>query len=864
MSATAFVLSVQQHGRTSNVSKTQFPSVKALADFVSKAPPTSDKVASLGIVGATFSGNVRANENIQTVTAACLDFDTPLNEEHFDSVCAILESENISFVAHNTWRNHGRFAVTVPFSQGTDLAGHAAAIAKLRSILGPYGNFAAESGRPGQVRFVSSNPEYNRKVQVFEGALLEVPAAGESLPANVASIAPIPPKQSADRFAIYSDQASPEQKSLFLLALRHDLIPDRVEDYPRWQPLLYAAFRAWAVNSKQLTESQRELVEALTEWSKRSAKYKDGCIEEKLTSWVRERGGGQKLFIHSVLAVEVEQSRMRHAIKDDPDLDFDTKVALSAAYTEMVGAPVVEVFDTTELDAAADRRQAAAVEAARIRLGAATILATMPAPTPRFAEFRDLLTAMTTQNSAEFWELSEHEWNHKLRPAPMLMGLVQIAAMGFSPHVLYRDSEITPEKALNPYFLNIAKAGTGKSTGIAMLEGVLQKTAFSNSTCNTKLFSATALWVNFFEPRGNIQLVFSEEAESLIGKAGQVDMNLSSLHTMLKQMFDKGVPGTKYRPSAQVQRQMAELSAPWMAVHLAGTPALLRNDVGASMLNDGFMSRMIVSIDERDEQDRSFEDRAAEKLKRIRGIGVGGSLSDTISKVAKFMNDLWRDSDSPAGREFFTVMPGEDKTQEIVAHFENIGLQARYITPPKAQDKEFSDLLIAAADRWPTPDSVRGTDVESNIESLRVRAETKLTVLASLLTLIADPRATEVNMELAVWAEKFLYLTQWGFYQHLLQNDTALGLAPKWRVSDDMLGKLRPATLEGGPLFKGSCDSNTLRSFSRAWRAVVRDLRKPTTSQEYQTARALIDELEIEYRDGEKNARTFYLLRGLD
>ena len=156
MSSAAFVLSVQQHGRTSAVSRIQFPDLPSLADFVEKAPPTTDKVGSRGIVGALYSGNQRLNENITQCTAASLDFDKPIDADHFNQVAAVLESEGVGFVAHNTWSNHGRFAVIVPFANPTDLAGTLLPSSACAPCLDPMATSPRNPG--GRVSCASSVP----------------------------------------------------------------------------------------------------------------------------------------------------------------------------------------------------------------------------------------------------------------------------------------------------------------------------------------------------------------------------------------------------------------------------------------------------------------------------------------------------------------------------------------------------------------------------------------------------------------------------------------------------------------------------------------------------------------------------------
>lgn len=873
MSSAAFVLSVQQHGRTSAVSRIQFPDLPSLADFVSKSPPTTDKVASRGVVGAIYNGNQRLNENILQCTAASLDFDKPLDAEHFNQVTAVLESEGVGFVAHNTWSNHGRFAVIIPFANPTDLAGHAAAVERLRAMLGPYGNFAEESCRPGQLRFVSPNPEYERKVKVFDGDLLTVPSAGAALPSNAVSIAPIPSKPAvADRFALYTEQASPEEKQLFLLALRENIIPaERLDDYMRWFPVVFACFRAWAVNSKDLTEEQKEMWEALDGWSKLHPKWKPDALKQKLTDWLRDRGGNtQPLHIQSVLSHEVGVEPLQLALNKDVTLDLDAKIALSQLLTKMRGGAEVTVIKDEALAEAASKMKAQDEAAAKLRLRGLTFIARAPQVNDRFAKFIDILTALTTQNKAEPWELVEDEWDHFLRPAPMLISLCQIYAMGFAPHVMWRKSAALPPKALNIYMLNIAPPGTGKSVTMDTIHQVLAKTVFKNLSPSYKLHSATGLWINAFERHGPLQLVTSDEAESLIGKQNQKDQHLLALQTSVKQLYDEGKPGRKFRPSAQVQRELREITAPVMSLNLAATPTLLREDIGSAMLNDGFVSRMIVTIDDREQKNQSFDEQVQKHIDLVK-TKVNDSLENTIDMTVKFFNDSWRSGAAahPAGREFFSLMGDEDAevlANNIVMHFERTDLPIRYVTPPMNDEglKRFAELATKAKMCWEIPQGMRGTDAEANIESLRVRSETKLCVMSAILTLIVDPAATEINIPIMEWVSDILYTTQYPFYRHLLNaSDAISSSALRPRINQDFIAKLRPAIMPGGPLREGAVMARTLRDFSKPWRRLISDLKLPETNDRRRAAEDALRDLEVWFRKKSNNALEFYMTRDL-
>ena len=839
----------------------QFASIVDFATFVRTAPPVSDKLASRGVVGATYAGNVRENSNIIGCNAATLDFDAP-EPGQFAAVCAVLESEGITYVAHGTFSNHGRFAVVIPFAQPTDLIGHAAAIEDLRTRLGAYGNFAVESGRPGQLRFVSPNVLYaDRTVSEYNGTLYAaLPPATPITDAPLAPLATVTPIRS---FEAYSEQSSPAQKRLFLLALHHNLIkPSRLDSYMDWQPLLFAGFRAWGFGLNETTsESQLELIEMLKKWSSLHPKYRPGCVEAKLTDYLSGKNTSNALHIHSVIAKETDTAGLRFAISQDSSLTFDDIIELTAALDKLVGAPV-KLVPKEVLEAATLERHAKAARAAEMRLRTLTVLARLPKINERFDEFADLLIAFATQGQATRDQLTETSWDYFLRPAPVVLAFAQLAAMGFAPHVLFRLSPSLDPKALNLYSVGIAKAGTGKSATLNLLKHVLSSTVFKNSMCDAKLHSATGLWTNYIEKKGNIVIVVNDEAEALIGKNAQIDQHLAALHTFLKQAFDGGVPGQRSRPSAQVQRELAEVAAVTVSLHLSATPVLLRDDVSKNMLSDGFMSRVIVTIDERDVVTGTRDDKLDAKLKLMDTEAEQG-LDATIPRAVAFFNKLWKDGNHPAGQDFFNIMPDQpssDLVTIINSHFERGDLPVRYVTPPRSRElrRRFADISLRATERWVTPSGLRGTEVEAAVDSLKVRAEVKLHTLATILSLIADPLATEVNIDIMEWCEEFLYLSQYGFYQHLLNTTEVVSMAPSWKINQRFIDDLRPATREGGLLFTGPTVAGELSRDSRAWKRLINSLHAGESSDPYRTAIAALEELNVGYTDN-GSIRTFYI-----
>lgn len=818
----------------------EYQSLRAFAGWLKSLPPVREKITASYIVGATFESSKRTLNTMRGATIIQLDFDTPASADQRSAVCAALENLNIGFVCMDSFSNGGKFVVLIPLSRPASAAEHRAT---MEYIVGELGLYAAgldpASYNPVLPRFVSPNansPE--REITLHDGPFIVPIAAKEgTLPANVASIAPIPPKQ--DRFALYTSQGEPEHKELFLVALRHKLLPaDRSDNYPRWFPVLFAGFRAWAINSRELTESQRVLLEALNVWSASDPKYARGCVEQKLNDWLRDGDTGQKLHIHSLLSHEIDSARLRTAINEDNDLDLDQKIELIRALDKLVGTPAITVIDSAVAEAAATERAREVAEINAVKRAGQVILNKAPKPTQRFSDFLDVVAETAMQGKvAEHWQLeAEHpnEWGGFLSPIATFMSLVQIASMGFMPHVLFRMRKGLPASSLTLWFLHIATQGAGKSEVHKSIQPILDGTVFKFSYQKEKFFSATGMWSKF-ERCGNIQLMYSDEAESLFGKSGHADGNLATLHSAAKQLKDQGRPNSVFTPNTQVQREVRALRAPTLIYNLAGTPALLK-DIPEDMWVDGFLSRFTcVFINPVDRSHDTPEQIRARLRDQLDEDGID-DVDVRTERAIKFFNKLWVDAGHPNGKDFFLgtgELGGEldfnETVTKIVEHFEHPH-KPRYIQVCDGDDAamkdKFADLFAKCLLRWETPEDSPNTKA---FGALYQRAVINLQLFASVLTLIADPRAKYINYELAVWAEEFLYHAQIGVYEWLKKRGaTDTPTVGVLRFETKKIDALRVALEPGGLLHDGSVvKARELREKYRSWRALLDDLRAP-------------------------------------
>ena len=548
---------------------------------------------------------------------------------------------------------------------------------------------------------------------------------------------------------------------------------------------------------------------------------------------------------------------MRYAISQEPDAGM-----LSAAYSAMLGATPVEVIDTVAATEALTERQKQAEKIESVRRAGQVILNEAPHVTPRFVEFLDLVTEVATQGKVlEHWELkAEHPdtWDFFLSPVPVLMTLAQIASMGFMPHTLFRAVRGRAPFSLAMWFLHIAAQASGKTEVHKNTQPILDGTVFKHSYQKEKFFSATGMWSKF-ERFGNVQLLFSDEGESLFGKSGHLDGNLATLHSAAKQLKDEGRPNSVYTPNSQVQREVRALRAPTLMFNLAGTSALL-NDIPEDMWIDGFLSRFAcVYINPVDRSQETREQKLAREIAELGAADIDDIDTRTVRAV-KFFNKLWNDSNHPAGPEFFAGIDdfGGGRTFDeligsIQAHFEQVPRPGmpRYIEVCDPADldarRKFGEVFMDAESRWDFPPDAGYARAAG---AIKARAKINLQILAAVLTLIADPHAKTLNYDITVWAEKFLFHSQIGVYEWLQKKATvASQTSGALRFEVKRIDTLRPAIEPGGLLFNGGVvRARDLRDKYRSWRKLIEDLQAPGESNKMvrQTAEQILYQLGVQ------------------
>jgi hypothetical protein len=284
------------------------------------------------------------------------------------------------------------------------------------------------------------------------------------------------------------------------------------------------------------------------------------------------------------------------------------------------------------------------------------------------------------------------------------------------------------------------------------------------------------------------------------------------------------------------------------------------------MLGDGFMSRMIPYINDKDPTTQTKEQRIQSALDMMRSSAQKGMDANAIN-AARFLKELWQASGHPSGPNFFELPLDADPemlTGAIREHFSNPDLEPRYVRPGRTvKDMErAAELMDRAKQRYSIPKGIRGLPAAEAISSLVTRADLKLNVLTTILTLIADPQAEYLNIEIMEWAEEVLWVAQRDFYYHLLGSDSNLtSIMPKYRVNPEAVAKLRPAVEAGGLLYDGTMiRANELRESSRAWRSLINDLKTDPTGERCKLAHEMLHELGVAYQDtGEKNSRVFFI-----
>lgn len=844
----SFTLSRQEGAATNKVARTEF-TIDTLRHFVEFAPPVSQKLDSRALIGGVFAKNIRNSDNLIECTALTLDYDKPLDTGHLERACTALDIAGIAYVGFNSYSNHGRFALIIPFNQPTDRNGRDAALRYVKATLDTLGGFSSESEVAEQLRFISPNPSYQRKV-ICSGPTANLLNVAQP-DATVAPVIDINSRRTVDTFELLSEQASPTNKALYIEALKSNCISStRTESYLSWAPLLFATFRAFAfgVPSDKLTQEQETVFEVLEQWCRANDGYVEGSLAIKLKDYLRNPNNSNPLHIGSILKLEVDRFKFREHLSDNNEL--------LTAYNNLVGEAPTVAIDPKVLEAANRERDHKEEERIKQELRAFNCLHDLPTPTPRAVEFKSLLTNLITQGQKEAWQLEpDVEWEYFLHPVPVMLGIMQVAALGYT-NILFKGGPNLPPKALNIYSLNIAKAGTGKSAAAKLVEDVLAHTQYRVSLMNSKLYSDTGLWLGAFE-RAPQCLFINEEAEQFFGKGGQIDQNRAGLQSMLKVMFDEGIPGRLYRPSSQVQKTLKEINGPFLCCAFSATPTLLQTDVSDYMFRDGLISRMFVSIDSRPTELKSKAEEVHNRIEAKRGNGNNTDDQDIKIQMAHLLTSGW----GMAGTQLHAPKtPSEPLCEAFQIEFAERSLETtRYIMYAEKDFQEASEIEYETQARWVVPTNL-GEDVATSVESLRIRAVTKTITLAAVLTLISNPEALHIDIEYLRWASDFQYNTEYGFYKFLLSRDSAFTLSNKFMVDDSKMGKLRPALIKGGPLFKGEASSSELNAFSRPWRRVVSALNKGPDDPSRKSAEALLSELNVGYRKGLTTGKVFFVM----
>lgn len=832
----SFTLSLQRGAATNKVNRNTF-TIDSLAHYITHSPPVSEKLDSRSVIGAMFTDNIRSGANLLRCTALTLDFDKPLNETHLQDACEMLNMFGVAYVGFNSYSNHGKFALIIPFDRPTDRAGSARALKEIQSILGGLGGFASESAVQEQLRFISPNPNHVRKVisSPSTASLFSVAPAGNIVTPITSNAGKI------DKFELLSEASSPLHRELYLEALRHDCIDlKRVNSYLEWVPLVFATFRAFNVTSEKLTQEQQGAFEVLEAWCKAHDGYAEGSLKAKLKDYVRNPSNGKPLHISSILTHEVDAFKLRE------HLDFDLLEAFNKLKPMVVIDPVAIAQATTE-------RDDAAMALAAQRMRAYTSLQRLPAHTAHAKEFKRLVISLATQGKDTSDTLSPDDWTHFFHPVPILLGMMQIAAAGFT-NVLFQFSPKVEAKALNIYALNIAKAASGKSATVSMLKNIMDTTHLKACHSSAKYFSDTAMWVNTFQ-HCPLLVFFNEEAEAFFGKAGQIDQNRAGLHTMMKTLYDQGLPGKTFAPNSQVKQQIKEVMSPYLAINLAGTPTLLNTDISDHIFKDGLLSRMLVNIDTRQITAETEEAEIARYAELVLA-DKDEDYNKVTHQAGEMFCRIWSDGGNAA---YSNELEKEDLHAAIGKTFSERTMEtARIMTIAPDDAKEVSAIVVKSKRKWVIPAGA-DADMEANISSLRDRCQTKIYTLAAIMTLIANPKAVHFDVEYLRWASEFQYDTEHEFYQFMFTKANSFTLLNKYQLDTSNLDKLKSALGQDGPLGKGECSAAALYDYNYPWKKLITGLRHGEDSPLYKAAKLLLAELNVSYKkvEGVKGLRFF-------
>ena len=637
-----------------------------------------------------------------------------------------------------------------------------------------------------------------------------------------------------------------EKQALAARCLR--LIEPWSGDRNHWIGIIAAMLRGWGFTPQILSdpslqnESHRGLLTMLDEWSKNEhppagcqPKYSKDCVVSEGKKLLRE--ATKRLGIQGLVRKAHEHSPegIGEALVDDEVLH---KLAMQIMGERSKPAQESNLPSFEELVSATSERHAKVQKNRMLADRQAMVIHDMPAC---FGRVRDWCVEFASKG-----ELTKHseltdDYRFAIDPISAVLSVAQMMSVIIGGRVWVNQGLVYPPTQLNTYFLRIAGSGTGKSTSMAWLKGIMDNTVFEHSIVGNMSFSSGGFWPNTFDRLGYNVFQLTDEGETIIaGHVGNSGANLKSLHTLLLTAYSAGhEKGTLYPPlystggkaGAKQNNNFEAVLEPNLNLQVIGTHTLIPQISTAEFMQNGFSARFIIRIEPKQAEESADDVLNRQLLSCIDGDApIEATESPMLEAQARFAKHL-----ATLDVELHNAGRGCALHNLVGSVQFDMGLEDSKLTPSIYKEANKQRQLEARTGHHIHKDRACGMVmaeaelffipyVHDNglLEAVKHREVEKLTKLAAIYTLGCNPGAKVIDHEKARYLMNILQMAQMDF---LTLERTSSGIPARWA---DRMKMLEREVSPGGVLFEAGPDgapSNKLIQSNRAWRDLIKDIR---------------------------------------
>lgn len=841
--------------------------IRSLADMIAKQPPLAeeilnDLIAKHGVKQGTLEAKkltpilyfgqypdgarVRTKDNIEAATAIVFDFDQRAgdNVTRTDFLAACKE-HNLQVLLHDSFSagDDGKtFRAIFPCAPlATDC--YQAAALGLKNLLGmgPGSILPVSQGF-----FYTSRPGRSPNVQALFGKPVDQVLDFAMLEAITADITP--GKQAAasskwDELDMLDHMFDDAGKALYMRCIQ--AINPWSEDRGHWIGVIGAGLRGWGLTPyklghlHELNESEKAIIERLEEWSKNErpdpgcdTKYEPGCVAKE---GLRLYSGAKKTGLRAIVqkAHDASPDGIEALLEGEEEL---TRLALTMlGHKPQAAEKVIDLEEIAELPAA---RQAGEMKRQALAERQALVIHNMPAV---FGRVRDWCVEFASKGLITKHADLAPDYRFPIDPITAILNVAQMLSVVIGGRVWVDQNNNThPPTQLNLYTFVVGGSGTGKTTAMGWLRGIMGDTPFAHSMCANMSFSAGGFWPATFDHVGYNVWQFVDEGKNLIGgsDAGNLAANLDTLHKLLLTAYSDGAEGRMVSPPnystggksmAKSGNSFVPVREPNLNILAVATHEIVPRMSNAEFLQSGFSARFIVRIepDRPDESDEQVVDRHMVSCFNRNAIVRRGDASGMLQAQRRFAAHITTlDVElSKAGRGY----PMSNLVGSLMFEEGDGALVTPAIYKAASEERQKEERTnqyilkceetgrVLAESELFFKAYVRDNEL---LKAVRQREAEKLTKLAAIYTLGATPDALFIEPDVARYLMEVLQMAQLDFLK--LEAPIA-GVPVPWVGRMKMLEReVKP----GGMLFDAGPEGisgTKLGDGNSAWKALIKD-----------------------------------------